>query len=80
MTAVTDGTEFSRRFTYDNQDWPAAREYFIDFTTTPPEVDNPPTWNDDAPADGMILPVAGLGESEYIVDLLLHIYQFERSV
>ncbi len=69
MIAVTDGTEFSRRFTYDNQDWPAAREYFIDFTTMPPEVDNPPTWKDEAPNDGMTLPVAGLGDAEYIVDL-----------
>ena len=69
MIAVTDGTEFSRRFTYDNQDWPAAREYFIDFTTMPPEVDNPPTWKDEAPNDGMTLPVAGLGDTEYIVDL-----------
>jgi len=69
LTAVTGGTSFSRIYTYDNEDWPAAREYFIDFTTMPPEVDNPPTWTNDAPSEGDLLPVAGLGESEYIVDL-----------
>ena len=69
MIAVTDGTEFSRRFTYDNQDWPASREYFLDFTTMPPAIDNPPTWNTCSPANNYRLPVAGLGESEYIVDL-----------
>ncbi|HJM87311.1 MAG TPA: hypothetical protein QF433_03725, partial [Candidatus Thalassarchaeaceae archaeon] len=69
LTAVTGGTSFSRIYTYDNEDWPAAREYFIDFTTMPPEVDNPPTWTNDAPSEGDLLPVAGLGENEYIVDL-----------
>nr|AIF18485.1 hypothetical protein [uncultured marine group II/III euryarchaeote KM3_83_B05] len=69
LTAVNDGTSFSRRFTYDPADWPAARGYFIDFTTSPPEVDNPPVWNDDAPGEGELLPVAAVGESEYVVDL-----------
>ena len=69
LTAVNNGISFSRLFTYDERDWPAAREYFIDFTTSPPPVDNPPTWTNNAPAEGELLPVAGLGESEYIVEL-----------
>lgn len=69
LTAVNDGTSFTRRFTYDPADWPAARGYFIDFTTSAPEVDNPPVWADDAPAEGELLPVAAVGESEYVVDL-----------
>ncbi|MBT4059031.1 MAG: hypothetical protein HOE69_01825 [Euryarchaeota archaeon] len=69
MTAVNDGTSFSRRFTYDGADWPATREYFIDFTTAPPEVDNPPEWSSDAPDEGELIPVAGLGDAEYIVEL-----------
>jgi hypothetical protein len=69
LTAVNDGTSFTRRFTYDPADWPAARGYFIDFTTSAPEVDNPPVWADDAPTEGELLPVAAVGESEYVVDL-----------
>ena len=69
MTAVNGGTSFSRRFSYDGADWPAAREYFIDFTTAPPEIDEPPTWKDGAPIEGDLLPVAGLGEDEYIVEI-----------
>ncbi len=69
LTALTDGTSFSRRFTYNGADWPAARGYFIDFTTSPPEVDYPPVWDDDAPTEGELLPVAAVGESEYVVDL-----------
>jgi hypothetical protein len=69
LTALTDGTSFSRRFTYDGADWPAARGYFIDFTTSPPDVDNPPVWKNDAPSEGELLPVAAVGESEYVVDL-----------
>jgi len=69
LTALTDGTSFSRRFTYNGADWPAARGYFIDFTTSPPDVDNPPEWKNDAPSEGELLPVAAVGESEYVVDL-----------
>ena len=69
LTALTDGTSFSRRFTYDGADWPASRGYFIDFTTSPPDVDNPPEWKNDAPSEGELLPVAAVGESEYVVDL-----------
>jgi len=69
LTALTDGTSFSRRFTYDGADWPASRGYFIDFTTSPPDVDNPPVWKNDAPSEGELLPVAAVGESEYVVDL-----------
>jgi hypothetical protein len=69
LTALTDGTSFSRRFTYNGADWPASRGYFIDFTTSPPDVDNPPVWKNDAPSEGELLPVAAVGESEYVVDL-----------
>ncbi len=70
LTAMGGTTSFTHHFDYDLADWPANREYFVDFTTSPPEVDNPPAWSDAAPAEGELLPVAGDGEAEYIVDIV----------
>ncbi len=51
---------------YDHDDWPTGQDFFIDMTTTPPEQDNAPTWNTDAPANGTILPVADDGVSAFL--------------
>ncbi len=69
LTAVSNGVQFQKVFTYDGGDWPALREYFIDFTTSPPPVDDPPQWRESAPADGDIIPIAGLGEEEPVLDV-----------
>lgn len=67
LRAVSDGTQFSTHFTYNLLDWPAYKVYFFDFTTAPPEIDNPPVWTDDAPADGDLIPVASLSVPQTIV-------------
>jgi len=51
---------------YDHDDWPTGQDFFLDMTTTPLAVDNPPTWSGDAPANGTILPVADDGASIFL--------------
>ena len=46
---------------YDMDDWPTGQDMFFDMTTTPPEIDDPPTWTNGAPAEGSILPIADDG-------------------
>lgn len=46
---------------YDMAIWPDGQDMFYDMTTTPPEVDDPPTWTENAPEDGDIIPIADGG-------------------
>ncbi len=41
---------------YDKADWPMIRNVFIDMTTTPPETNDVPQW-DNPPADNTIIPI-----------------------
>ena len=69
MQSVNGGTQlqFHTLLTYEKEHWPANKEYFIDFTTAPPEVDDPPIWTAGVPDDGMILPIKTYNEYQVIV-------------
>ena len=54
--------------TYDYDLWPLGQDVFIDFTTEPPLVDDPPQWTTDAPSDGDLLPVADVDTPQQIVN------------
>ena len=54
--------------TYDYDLWPLGQDVFIDFTTEPPPVDDPPQWTTDAPSDGDLLPVADVDTPQQIVN------------
>ena len=54
--------------TYDHGIWPLGQDVFIDFTTEPPLVDDPPEWTTAAPADGDLLPVADVDTPQQIVN------------
>ena len=70
MQAVDGGTklQFHTLLTYERQHWPAEKTYFIDFTTAPPEVDDPPVWTSDAPNVNTIIPIKSQNEYQIIVD------------
>ncbi len=69
MQSVNGGTQlqFHTLLTYEKEHWPADKEYFIDFTSAPPEVDDPPLWTAGVPDDGMILPVKTYNDYQVIV-------------
>jgi len=46
---------------YDMAIWPDGQDMFYDMTTTPPDVDDPPTWTTNAPAESDIIPIADDG-------------------
>ena len=54
--------------TYDHGVWPLGQDVFIDFTTEPPAVDDPPQWTSAAPSDGDLLPVADVDTPQQIVN------------
>ena len=54
--------------TYDHGVWPLGQDLFIDFTTEPPPVDDPPEWTAAAPSDGDLLPVADVDTPQQIVN------------
>ena len=46
---------------YDLSEWPMIQELFIDFTTAPPETNDPPTWATTAPENGTLIPILNDG-------------------
>ena len=70
MQAVEGGSklQFHTLLTYEREHWPAEKTYFIDFTTAPPEVDNPPEWTDNAPDDETIIPIKTENDYQVIVE------------
>ena len=59
---------FETEFAYNFDLWPATQHDFFDFTTAEPENNNPPEWNDGAPANGTIIPfVNKASEGEQII-------------
>ena len=70
MQAVEGGSklQFHTLLNYEREHWPAEKTYFIDFTTAPPEVDNPPEWTDNAPDDETIIPIKTENDYQVIVE------------
>lgn len=52
---------------YDLADWPMIQELFIDFTTSGPETNDPPTWTTSAPTNDTLIPImVGVGETQML--------------
>ena len=51
------GLEVTIEIDYDLERWPVGKNLYIDFTTTEPPPDYPPTWSSSAPADSSSMPI-----------------------
>ena len=55
---------YSLNSNFSREEWPVGEDVFADFTTSPIPIDEAPTWTQEAPSDGIWIPVLEEGATK----------------